>query len=770
MTTATVAAARRRPGVLGWISDVRGEATGMRLVVTGLAFFGLAGLAALLIRLQLATPDASFLNPEAYEQLFSVHGTTMMFMFVVPVLEGIALRLVPSEIGAAEIALPRLAAFAYWIYLAAGLAIWVSLAFGQAPDSGWFNYLPLASPRYQPGFHGDVYAAAVILSMTATVALAISIITTIVARRAPGMSPYRMPLMAWAVLVATLVVVVAMPTVIVAATMLTFDSKLGTHFFSAATGGDPLLWQHLFWFFGHPLVYLMLLPGLGIVSSITPTFARHAMVGYRWVASSYLSIGVISFMVWVHHMFATPTAQAGRTAFSVATMAVAVPSGIHVFAVLATLWHGRVRFEVPLLFVLGFVAVFVTGGISGVMVGSTTADWQYTDTYFVVAHLHFVLLGGVVLPLFGGLHYWYPKVTGRMPGRRLGVAAFAAMFAGILVAFMPMHLTGLLGMPRRVWTYPEGLGWDGVNLVSTIGAFLIGLGVLLFLVNMVVSLRGRPAPPDPWGSGTLDWAPAPPPVVTSHYPLWEQPDEVGRGDLVGAPALPTPLPALAGVCLAAGVLGTILDPLLLGAGLALAFVAVVEWLRTAPPDPARHLRDRTELWWGTATGLLAVFVAVGALVGSWYYLAAQNGQWPLPPVEPRPLGWGIAETLLLGVAAFLVVRAAGGLGRAGRPVLTLAGGAVAGVLFVAVVAVELLDLDYTQAENASASVEWAISIVTALMVLTLAGAAAVGAAWVRSGRIPAARPGGLVAIAMYAGLLSVSWPLIAFTLYVAPRL
>jgi cytochrome c oxidase subunit I+III len=768
VTTAAVTA-ERGPGLLARISDVRGQTTSMRLVITGLAFFGLAGLAALLIRLQLATPDAHVLNPEAFEQLFTVHGTTMMFIFVVPALEGIALRIVTSQIGAAEIALPRLAAFGYWLYLPAGVAIWVALAFGQAPDSGWFNYLPLASPRYQPGFHGDVYAAAAILSMAATVALAVSIITTIVTRRAPGMTPHRMPLMAWAVLVAALMVTVAMPTVIVAATMLTFDSKLGTHFFNAAAGGDPLLWQHLFWFFGHPLVYLMLLPGLGIVSSITPTFARHAMVGYRWVASSYLSIGVISFMVWVHHMFATPTAQAGRTAFSVATMAVAVPSGIHVFAVLSTLWHGRVRFEVPLLFVLGFVVIFVTGGISGVMVGSTTADTQYTDTYFVVAHLHFVLLGGVVLPILGGLHYWYPKVTGRMPGHRLGVAAFALIFTGILLTFMPMHVTGLLGMPRRVWTYPEGLGWSGLNLVETIGAFTIGLGMLAFLVNMLVSLRGRPAPPDPWGGGTLDWAPAPPRVVTSRYPLWEQPD-VGEGRRVGAPALPTALPALAAACIALGVLGTILDPLLLGAGLALGFIAVVEWLRTAPPDPARHLRDRTELWWGTAAGLLSVFVATGALVGSWYYLAAQNGQWPLPPVEPRPLAWGIAETVLLGAAVFLVVRSVGELRRERRAALALAGAATAGLLFVGVVAVELFDLDYTQAENASASVEWTISIVTALLVLVLAGASAVAAAWVRAGRLVSARPGGLVAVAMYAGLLAVSWPVIAFTLYVSSRL
>jgi heme/copper-type cytochrome/quinol oxidase subunit 1 len=753
------ATARRAPvGLVGWVSDTSGEATGLRFIVTGLAFFGLAGVAALLIRVQLAVPNGSLFSPEAFDQLFSLHGNTMMFIFAVPVMLGIALRFIPRIIGARELALPRLAAFAFWLYLFAAATLWGSFVFGEAPNSGWFNYPPLASPRYQPGSHADVYAGTVLLAELAMIAGAISLIATILTRRARGMGIHLMPLIAWATLIASLMVVMAMPPVIVAVTMLAFDSKLGTAFFDAASGGDPVLWQHLFWFFGHPLVYLMLLPGLGIVSSVTPTFSRHVIVGYPLVAASYVAIGVISFMVWVHHMFATPTADAGKAAFSVATMAVAVPSGIHVFAVLVTMWRGRVRLEPPLLFVLGFVAIFVMGGISGVAVGSISADQQYTDTYFVVAHLHGVLIGGVLMPVLAAVHYWYPKVTGWMPGRRLGIASFVAIFTGVVVAFVPMHVTGLRGMPRRVWTYPEGLGWDGLNLVSTIGAFLIAAGVLLVLTNLVGSLGRRRAGPDPWGAGTLEWAPAPPPRVTSRYPLWEQPEEVGRGELVGPPARPSPMPFAAAAFLAMGVVGLIFDPLLLGAGLALCFVAVVEWLRPEAgtrPDP-------DALRCGVTSGLVALFVAIGSLILSWYYLSALEGGWPIPPVEAPSSWWGVALTVTLGGCAGCVL-----VGVRRRAPAWLACGAAAALLFVALVAAQLVDLDYTQAQNASASVAWTIWISTALLVLVLAGMAGVAAAWTRRDRTP---PSGLAALTLYGGFIAASWPLVVFTLYVAPRL
>jgi cytochrome c oxidase subunit I+III len=767
----SAAATSRRPaeipraaGVRAWLCDTRGEATGTRFLVTAFGFFLLAGVAALLLRVQLAVPNNGFLTPEAFDQLFSLHGGTMLLIFAVPAMAGIALRFVPAAIGAREIALPRLAAFAYWTFALGALGLWVGLLFGQAPNSGWFSYVPLASPRYQPGQHTDVYGATVILVEVATVCAAISIVVTIVTRRALGMGLFLMPLIAWAVLVAALMVLLAMPPVIVAATLLTFDSKLGTHFFSAATGGDPLLWQHLFWFFGHPLVYVMLLPGLGIVSSITPSFSRHAMVGYPFVAASYVCIGVISFMVWAHHMFATETADAGLAAFSVATMAVAIPSGIHVFAVLVTLWRGRVRFDVPLLFVLGFVAIFVMGGITGVMVGSISADWQYTDTYFVVAHFHYVLLGGVVLTLLGGIHYWYPRATGWMPGRGLGTAAFALVFTGINLAFLPMHVAGLRGMRRRIWTYPEDLGWDWLNMVETIGAFVLALGVLLFVVNLVWSWGRVPAPKSPWRSGTLEWADEPPPVVRSRYPEWEQPDEVEQGVRVGTPAPPSPFPLLAAGSLALGVLGTIFDPLFLGVGVVLCFLAVVEWTRA--PVEADPAGGTSSLMWGTACGLFALFVGLSAVLSSWWYLAAHSDQWPLPPVYAPSWWWAAGATLLLVVAAVLVMRAS---------VRALAAAAAAAFAFAAVTAIGLLDFDWTQAQNASASAIWTILGSFGASVLVLGGMAAVAAARLRSASrsgsgAVAGRRDGLRALAVYGVFLATSWPLVLVTVWIAPRL
>jgi len=455
---ASARAGRRHRGILAWLADTQHRATGARLAGFSIAMFVAAGIAALVMRGQLAQPDSTALGPETYDQVFTSHGATMLFLFAVPVMQGLALYVVPLELGATDAALPRLAAFGTWLVIFAGVGLWGALAVGEAPDAGWFSYVPLASPRYSPGFHGDVYAGTVILSQSGIVCVAISLLATILTRRAPGMTLNVMPLLAWAVLVAMCMVLLAMPPVIVAATMLVFDSKLGGHFFGAAAGGDPVLWQQLFWFYGHPLVYLMLLPGLGIVSTVTASFARRPMVGYPFVATSYVAIGCISFGVWVHHMFTGGHSAAGMSVFSAATMAVAVPSGVHVFAVLATLWHGRVKFAVPLLYVLGFLVVFVLGGISGVMVGSISADQQYHDSYFVVAHFHFVLLGGVVLPMFAALYYWYPKATGWLLDTRLGVAAFAATVVGIVLTFFPMHVLGVLGMPRRVWTYADEAG------------------------------------------------------------------------------------------------------------------------------------------------------------------------------------------------------------------------------------------------------------------------------------------------------------------------
>ncbi|MFL5843637.1 MAG: cbb3-type cytochrome c oxidase subunit I [Solirubrobacteraceae bacterium] len=747
--------------MIGWLGASHHKAIGLRIVVTGLGFFSLAGIAALVLRLQLAVPNGHVVGPEAYDQTFTAHGATMMFIFTVPVMLGIALVVLPPMLGANDAALPRLAAFGYWLYLAAGLTIWVALAFGEAPNSGWFSYVPLATPRFQPGFHSDVYAAAVILSMLSTVVIAIVLITTILTRRAPGMRLHLMPLIAWAVLVACVMIALAMPSVIAGATMLAFDSKLGTHYFAEKSGGDPILWQHLFWFFGHPLVYIMLLPGLGVVSSVTATFARRPMVGYPFLVASYLGIGIISFSVWAHHMFATGRPDAGLGFFSAATMAVALPSGVHIFAVLATLWHGTVRFGVPLLFVFGFIIVFVLGGITGVSVGSVTADWQYHDTYWVVAHLHYVMMGGTVLPALAAAYYWYPEATGWMPGRRIGATAAGLIVVGINMTFFPMHILGLAGMPRRVWTYPSGLGWEASNMVETIGAFVLAAGFLLFAAMLLGCLGRTKAPKDPWGAGTLE-ASERVPFVRTRYPLWEQPEEVAAAPPLPPPDTPpTTMPLLAAASLSFGVIGLIWDPILLGAGLLLALCAIAEWTRTPGGAPVRHVLVGTGLALGSGTVMLCAFV------GAWWYLAVRNNQWPLPPVEPRPVGWSIGLTLAVGgigagsLAAFRRLRG----GRDARRPLVLAAGAA--LLFLALQAGELIDIDYDQANNGNASAEWGISLVYGLQIAAVGAACAIAAVRVARGTL--LDSGRAAAVGMFGMATALGWPLVALTIYVATR-
>ncbi|HKF83873.1 MAG TPA: cbb3-type cytochrome c oxidase subunit I [Solirubrobacterales bacterium] len=755
--------------VADWIRESHHEAIGRRVIATGIGFFALAGFAALLVRIQLAVPGNHFLSAGAYDQLFTEHGMTMLLFFAVPVMEGIALVFVPKELGADDAALPRLAAFAFWLFLFAAATAWVALAFGEAPNSGWFSYLPLASPRFQPGQHSDVYAVTVILSQVATTLLAVVLVTTILARRAKGMAPHLMPLLGWATLVAAAMVLLAMPALIVDATLLSADSKFGTHFFDPAGGGDPLLWQHLFWFFGHPLVYLMLLPGLGIVSTLTATFARRPMVGYPFIVASYLMIGTISFGVWAHHMFATGEPEAGLTLFSIATFAVAIPSGVHVFAVLATLWRGRVSFEPPMLYVFGFVAVFVMGGITGVMVGSFSADRQLTDTYFVVAHFHYVLLGGVLLPILGALHYWWPKLTGWMPGRGLGILAFWLIFAGIQLTFFPMHIAGLEGMSRRIHTYPDEHDWSTLNLLSTIGAFTIGLGLAVFAANLLRGLRRFPAPVDPWGTGTLDALEKVPAVVRTRYPAWEQREEVEAGrPLVPPLRPPTPMPFVAALLTAFAVVGLIWDPLLAALGGGLALVAIVAWLSTPLADGERLPPL------GVALGLVPVAAATAALVSAWWFLDGANDEWPLSPVEPRPLLFGALLTLLVGSAVAGAWVAGRREGRGRNLALVLA--ALAAALFVGVQVLELGLLDYDQANNASGSIDWLLSISFALLVAVFAlGALLIGTSRPERtrARLVLSESRQAVAVeglALLAGLLALGWPLVALTTYLGARL
>jgi cytochrome c oxidase subunit 1 len=413
--------------------------------------------------------------------------------------------------------------------------LFIALFLDIGPDVGWFAYVPLAGPEYDAGKRADIWAQMITFTEVSSIAVAVQQVVTILKQRAPGMSLNRVPLYVWAILVTSFMILFAMPAVMVASSALISDRLVGTHFFNPAEGGDALLWQHLFWFFGHPEVYIIFIPALGFVSSIVAAFARRPVFGYTAMVLSLVTTAFLGFGLWVHHMFATGLPQMGASFFTAASMMIAVPSGIQIFCWIATLWSGRVHLEPPLLFVLGFVFIFVIGGLTGVMLASVPVDAQVHDTYFVVAHFHYVLIGGAVFPLFGAFHHWFPKVTGRMLDRTVGIVDFWLLFVGFNVTFFPMHLLGLWGMPRRVYTYLPGLGWDAMNLLATVGASILALGVLVFIGNVVVSLRrGRVAGADPWGAGTLEWATASPPppwnfgnlpVVAGREPLWSEPDE-----------------------------------------------------------------------------------------------------------------------------------------------------------------------------------------------------------------------------------------------------
>ncbi len=525
-----------RRGIIGWLSAVNHKNIGMRYIVTGFIFFALAGIAALLMRTQLAVPQNTFLNANQYDQLFTTHGVTMMFLFAVPVMLGVGIYFVPLMIGARDVPFPRGNAFGYYLYLFSGAIMWLSLFLGTGPDGGWFAYTPLSESRYTPTFGMDIYQQLINGTEIAAVIAATELIILIFKFRAPGMFLNRMPVFVWAMLVTSIMVEFAMPTLLIATNLLGFDRSINTNFFNPNLGGNPLLWQHLFWFFGHPEVYIIFIPALGMVSEILAVFTRRAVVGYSLLVISLVSISVISFGLWVHHMFATGLPTTGLSLFTAASMVISIPSGIQIFSGLATLWHGKLNLKVPLLYVLGFIFTFVIGGISGVMVASVPFDLQAQDSYFVVAHLHYVLIGGSVFPLLGALYYWFPKMTGRMLNERLGQWNFWLTIIGFNVTFFPMHLAGLYGMPRRVYTYLPGLGWDIPNLISTIGAYILGIGLLLFVINIFNTLRrGQPAPDNPWGAGSLEWATASPPqpynfarlpVVESRYPLWDTPAAV----------------------------------------------------------------------------------------------------------------------------------------------------------------------------------------------------------------------------------------------------
>src|ERR1700712_4718122 len=475
---------RDPPGLVGWISAVNHKAIGKRFIVTAFGFFVSAGALALLMRLQLARPESKLMGPDFYNQLFTMHGTTMMLLFAVPVMQAVSIYLVPLMVGSRSIAFPRMNAFAYWIYLFGGAMLYIAFAMDIGPDAGWFAYVPLSGPDYSPGKRVDFWAQMITFTELSGLLEAIIIVTTVFKLRAPSMSLNRMPLFVWGMLVTAFMVMFAMPAIMLSSTALILDRLVGTHFYNAGEGGDALLWQHLFWFFGHPEVYFIFIPATGIVSAIIPTFARRRMFGYSALVLALFGIGFLAFGLWVHHMFVTGLPRLGESFFTASSMAVAIPSGIQIFCWIATIWDGKLRFRTPLLFVFGFIVNFVIGGLSGVMVASVPIDTQVHDTYFVVAHFHYVLIGGAVFPLLGGIYYWFPKFYGRMLREKLGLWNFWLAMVGFNLAFFPMHILGLMGMPRRIYTYQPEMGWGGMNLLATIGAFVFFASFLLLVFNI----------------------------------------------------------------------------------------------------------------------------------------------------------------------------------------------------------------------------------------------------------------------------------------------
>jgi cytochrome c oxidase subunit 1 len=518
-------------GIISALATVDHKIIGRRYIITAFVFLLLAGVNAIIMRVQLAGPENRVVGPDLYNQLFTMHGTTMMFLFAVPVMQAFAVYLVPLMVGTRNTAFPRMTAFAYWIYLFGGVMVYVVFFLRIGPDAGWFSYTPLAGPEYSPGKRSDFWAQLITFTEVSGLLVSIDIITTIFKLRAPGMTLARMPLFVWAMLVTAFMILFAMPAVMLASTMLIMDRLIGTHFFNPAEGGDALLWQHLFWFFGHPEVYFIFIPGLGFISAIVATFARRPVFGYPAMVLSLIATGFFAFGLWVHHMFATNVPELGKAFFTAMSLMIAIPSATQIFCWIATLWKGRLNVTTALLFVLGFFFILVIGGLTGLILGSSALDLQMHDTYFVVAHLHYVLIGGAVFPLFGAWYYWFPKITGRLMDERLGSWNFWLFFIGFNVAFYPMHHLGIAGMPRRVYTYPAEMGWGALNLLSTLGAAMIVASVLLFIVNAVRSrAHGVRASDNPWGASSLEWATASPPpscnfpaipVVASREPLWD---------------------------------------------------------------------------------------------------------------------------------------------------------------------------------------------------------------------------------------------------------
>ncbi|MBX9454602.1 MAG: cytochrome c oxidase subunit I [Rhizobium sp.] len=707
------------PGWRGWFTTVNHSDLGRMFMVVSLCFFAIGGVLAMLIRAQLATPRSAFMGPEIYSQVFTMHGTIMMFLFAIPLFEGFTVYMLPKLLGTRDLAFPRLTAYGFWCYAFGGSMLIFALLAGIAPDSGWFMYPPLSAKLNSPGINTDFWLIGITFVEISAISAAVEIVVSVLRYRAPGMALDRMPIYAWYALVVAVMILTGFPPLILGSILLELERAFGMPFFQVTEGGDSLLWQHLFWLFGHPEVYIIFLPAAGVISTILPILARTPLLGYGWIVASAISLAVLSFGLWVHHMFTTGIPHMGLAFFSAASTLVAVPTSVQIFAWIGTLWKGRPELHLPMLWILAFFATFVIGGLTGVMVAMVPFDWQVHDTQFIVAHLHYVLVGGFVFPMLAALYYWLPHVTGRRRFFKLGETAFWLIVLGFHVTFLAVHWVGLLGMRRRIHTYEGGQGWEIINLISSIGGFLTAIGFCLVVVDVVLNfLAGNRSPRDPWRAGTLEWAmPIPPPAynfaslpwIRSRDPVTDDailPVGIARGEgLLGDPSRQrretltvdiatgspqsvvvfpanTALPIVMALVTGAFFLGLLVKAYWLvpiaAIGVA-AFAARWAWSlgsrRDEGPLPAGGeislpLASETAEppgWWGTIFLLLANSVFFGSLMFGYAFLWTVAPNWP-PPAYVQPGLVSPALALAGVIAGTLGIRGAERRVRAGQAI------------------------------------------------------------------------------------------------------
>jgi cytochrome c oxidase subunit I+III len=817
------------PGLGGQLTGVQNDKIGTRLLLTGFFFVLLGGsFDSLVMRLQLAVPENSLVSPQLYNELFTNHGSVTMFLVILPIFEGFAILLLPLVLGTREMPFPRLGAFSYWTFLLGGLLYYSSTLFQLVPDAGWFAYTPLSGPEFSPGLAIDFWVLGLGVAEVGAIAAGVEIIIGVLKMRAPGMTLSRMPLFAWAVLVMAFMILFAFTPLIIGSLLLELDRGFGTQFFDPQRGGSSLLWQHLFWIFGHPEVYIQFVPATGIVSMILPVFLRHRMVGYTWLIGSLVAIGFLSFGLWAHHMFAVGLPPLVLSFFAAASMAIAIPAGIQFVAWLATIWAGRPVWRTPLLFVVGFLVIFVLGGITGVMVAAPPFDLQAHDSHFVVGHLHYVLIGGVAFPIFAGVYYWFPKFTGRLLDERLGRWNFWLLFIGVNLAFFPMHIVGLLGMPRRVYTYPDGLGWETYNLISTIGVLVIVPGIAVFVWNVVRSYRrGAPAGNNPWGADSLEWAvPSPPaehgwsvlPIVRSRHPLWDQ-DELHRGDerlerfVHGLSQWPLRWRAAVIVGTADGrpqevfrVSDPSIWPLVAACGVVVIFLAELVKLRWGaavgalvivgavigwnwPQEPPMSVEEEADFereygvpvnaggsvivaTWGTAMVMLFVAIAFSALLLSYFYLRLANPQWPPPGVGDPGLSQAVLAAALVAASGAGIRAARRRLG-AGDQRGFVRGLVLALVLAGAGVVVQWLDvagLNLGWTDHAYGSIFLTLVGFVSVVALGAMIMLAMTVFWALRGGYTARRHAAIANVARFWTAMVVVWVVGYGVLYLGPRL